>query len=215
MSRHSFGGRSRGKRGRDRFDPAGGGATHDRDDASTDGPLRQREAYMRMNFLFQAAHLTATGPAACLPLSRFYAATMRKIGSRLTIRSSPAVKSDSCKVCYSLLLPTPTPTAAAGSGSEAAVAAAGAVVDVRRLGSSVALQRGSSSAEPALVRSCRCCGTLRRVGLKRQKRRRATQAGADTSAGEQSKPTAASSTLPPASHSTATPLAPASADAMR
>ena len=167
MSRQSFGGRRHSKRRREHFDDAAG-AADDKDDAFTGGPLRQREAYMRMNFLFQAAHLTATGPAACLPLSRFYAATMRKIGTRLTIRSNPALKCDTCKVCHSLLTPN---MARGGDGG------VGGVVDVNQLGSSVSLHTASRAAEPALIRTCRCCGTQRRVGLKRlSKRRVETQA---------------------------------------
>ena len=184
MSRGFHGGRSRGgKRGRDRSDAAGDAASDGRDDASSSGgPLRQREAYMRMNFLFQAAQLTASGPAACLPLSRFYAATMRKIGSRLTIRSSPPLKSDTCKVCYSLL--TPRAEAAEGDGSDSQVIAAGAVFKAARMGSSVALQSSSPGAEPALVRTCRCCGTQRRVGLKRHSKRQAVAAAQNVTAGE-------------------------------
>lgn len=183
MSLRSFSGRGHhGKRGRDRSDAVGGGASDDRDDASASGPLRQREAYMRMNFLFQAAHLTATGPAACLPLSRFYTATLRKIGSRLTIRSSAPVKSDTCKVCYSLLTPHPTTAAVVGGDREVTVTAAGAVLDLSQMGSTVSLHASSPTAAPALIRTCRCCRTQRRVGLKRRTKRQAAAAAATVAA---------------------------------
>ena len=48
-----------------------------------------KEAYLRMSYLYQASHLVALSGPSCLPLSRFYAATMKKIGSRLVIRRSP------------------------------------------------------------------------------------------------------------------------------
>lgn len=231
MSRRSFGGgRGHGKRGRDRSDHGGGGgggAVDDRDDASnSSGPLRQREAYMRMNFLYQAAHLTATGPAACLPLSRFYAATMRKIGTRLTIRSSPPVKSDTCKVCYSLLAPTPMAAAVAGGGSEGTIAVSGAVLDLTQIGSSVSLQTSSATAEPALIRTCRCCGTQRRVGLKRRTRWQAATAVAaaaregrqpTTQPWQKQQMTPASGTPQPVEHTAAAAATapPIDADAMR
>ena len=221
MSRRSFNGRrGHGKRGREQSDADARVTSEERYDASSSGPLRQREAYLRMNFLYQAAHLTATGPAACLPLSRFYAATMRKIGTRLTIRSSPPVKSDTCKVCYSLLTPTP---AAADGGSERTAAASGVVLRMGQMGSSVSLQASSPAAEPALIRTCRCCGALRRVGLKRQRKQQAAAApDAQATARQENKPvqqsqtsqtTSVSGPIPQAVHNT--PSMPTDADAMR
>ena len=212
MSRGSYGGRSRGKRGRDRSDGAGEVASDDRDDAYSGGPLRQREAYMRMNFLFQAAQLTATGPAACLPLSRFYAATMRKIGSRLTIRSSPPLKSDTCKVCYSLLTPNGLAATALGQGSDSQAVAGSAVLHMARMGSSVALHSSSPKAEPALIRTCRCCGTRRRVGLKRHRRQAAVAEEAKHTSDTQ-QPSSGSMAMQPVDTDTEAATAPLSIDA--
>ena len=212
----SFRGRGRGGRGKrgrdDRPDASGGGAFDGSDDASTSGLIRQREAYMRMNFLFQAAQLTATGPTACLSLSRFYAATMRKIGTRLVIRSSPHLKAEMCKRCCSMLTPTPsaqhTPHTHSATG-EGALAA----VDVTQTGSTVALRMSAPSAEPALIRTCRCCGAQRRVGLKRQMRQRAAAAKAEAAAQQQPVTAAAQQHHLPAA--AAVGVVPDDADAMR
>ncbi|PRP87815.1 ribonuclease P protein subunit p21-like [Planoprotostelium fungivorum] len=65
-------------------------------------PLRNIETFERMNFLYQAAHLTA---GVSPQLSRFYSSTVKKISTKTVSRLSPEIKRTICKICTSLLIP--------------------------------------------------------------------------------------------------------------
>jgi len=68
--------------------------------------IANREAYERMNFLYQAAHVVDTGAGAGNgTLSRFYLHSMKTISKRLVIRLDPELKRAVCKECSSLLTP--------------------------------------------------------------------------------------------------------------
>ncbi|XP_006816338.1 ribonuclease P protein subunit p21-like [Saccoglossus kowalevskii] len=69
-----------------------------------------REAFHRMNFLYQAAHSTLVQNPNNIELSRFYIATMKTIAKRLVLRIDPSVKRTICKRCHTLLLPGITST---------------------------------------------------------------------------------------------------------
>eukprot|EP00112_Aurelia_sp_Birch-Aquarium-sp1_P012603 Seg2650.2 transcript_id=Seg2650.2/GoldUCD/mRNA.D3Y31 product="Ribonuclease P protein subunit p21" protein_id=Seg2650.2/GoldUCD/D3Y31 len=61
-----------------------------------------REAYDRVNFLYQAAHLTV---ADNVELSRLYTSTAKKITEKLVLKIDPTVKRTICKCCHILLVP--------------------------------------------------------------------------------------------------------------
>ena len=135
------------KRQRSRQPPSGGGGGEDDGLSPADESWRMKEAFLRMNFLYQSAlaswlhphqptppppplmcrplwccrrasHVTALGAPACLPLSRFFAHTMKKIGSRLVIRMSaaatcshtPPIRPLPSSLLLSSLLPPLTPS---------------------------------------------------------------------------------------------------------
>uniref|UniRef100_A0A8C6TK27 Uncharacterized protein n=1 Tax=Neogobius melanostomus TaxID=47308 RepID=A0A8C6TK27_9GOBI len=83
--------------------------------------LKDRDAYLRLNFLYQVGHLYFDFylPAAhCVlaqnpdntELARFYCFTQKTIARRLVLRQDPSVKRTLCKKCYSLLIPGVTAT---------------------------------------------------------------------------------------------------------
>lgn len=65
------------------------------------------DAFKRLNFLYQAAHLI-------LPLqpnlARYYLYSMKNISKRLVLRLDPQVKNCVCRYCYLLLIPGETET---------------------------------------------------------------------------------------------------------
>ncbi|XP_077980609.1 ribonuclease P protein subunit p21-like [Glandiceps talaboti] len=69
-----------------------------------------REAFQRMNFLYQAAHSTLVQNPDNVELARFYIATMRTIAKRLVLRIDPSIKRTICKKCNLLLIPGITAT---------------------------------------------------------------------------------------------------------
>ncbi|XP_070579779.1 ribonuclease P protein subunit p21-like [Ptychodera flava] len=69
-----------------------------------------REAFQRMNFLYQAAHCTLVHNPDNVELARFYITTMRTIAKRLVLRIDPSIKRTICKKCNSLLVPGVTAT---------------------------------------------------------------------------------------------------------
>lgn len=72
--------------------------------------LKDREAYLRLNYLYQAAHCVLTQNPENVQLARFYCSTQKTIARRLVLRQDPSVKRTLCKRCCSLLLPGVTAT---------------------------------------------------------------------------------------------------------
>ncbi|EDQ86781.1 uncharacterized protein MONBRDRAFT_33642 [Monosiga brevicollis MX1] len=86
-------------------------------DKSKRPPLKDREAYERMSFLFQAARsvLTENAPLQ-VELSRHYVICMRAIARRLVARLDPTLKRQICQQCWVVLVPGITSKQAIRSG---------------------------------------------------------------------------------------------------
>ncbi len=77
---------------------------------------RNRDALIRMNFLYQSAHFYSqfrpppdnSQIGGHRPLARFFASTMKKIASRLVVRLDSSIKNSICKNCGSVLVSGPT-----------------------------------------------------------------------------------------------------------
>ncbi|XP_014446629.1 ribonuclease P protein subunit p21 [Tupaia chinensis] len=69
------------------------------------GPVKDREAFQRLSFLYQAAHCVLAQAPENQALARFYCHTERTIAKRLVLRRDPSVKRTLCRGCASLLLP--------------------------------------------------------------------------------------------------------------
>ncbi|PNI76353.1 RPP21 isoform 8 [Pan troglodytes] len=65
------------------------------------GPVKDREAFQRLNFLYQAAHCVLAQDPENQALARFYCYTERTIAKRL----GSLGEEDSCRGCSSLLVP--------------------------------------------------------------------------------------------------------------
>lgn len=74
------------------------------------GNLKDKEAYLRLNYLYQAAHCVLSQNPENVELSRFYCFTQKTIARRLVLRQDPSVKRTICRKCCSLLLPGITAT---------------------------------------------------------------------------------------------------------
>ncbi|KAE8294546.1 Ribonuclease P protein subunit p21 [Larimichthys crocea] len=72
--------------------------------------IKDKEAYQRLNYLYQAAHCVLSQNAENVKLARFYCFTQRTIARRLVLRQDPSVKRTLCKKCCSLLIPGITAT---------------------------------------------------------------------------------------------------------
>ncbi|XP_010789441.1 ribonuclease P protein subunit p21 [Notothenia coriiceps] len=72
--------------------------------------LKDKDAYQRMNYLYQAAHCVLTQNPENVELARFYCFTQKTIARRLVLRQDPSVKRTLCKKCCSLLIPGVTAT---------------------------------------------------------------------------------------------------------
>ncbi|XP_029988527.1 ribonuclease P protein subunit p21 [Sphaeramia orbicularis] len=72
--------------------------------------LKDKEAYQRLNFLYQAAHCVLSQNPNNTELARFYCFTQKTIARRLVLRQDPSVKRTLCKKCCSLLIPGVTAT---------------------------------------------------------------------------------------------------------
>uniref|UniRef100_A0A3B3YTJ0 Uncharacterized protein n=1 Tax=Poecilia mexicana TaxID=48701 RepID=A0A3B3YTJ0_9TELE len=72
--------------------------------------LKDREAYERLNYLYQAAHCVLSQNPNNVELARFYCFTQKTIARRLVLRQDPSVKRTVCKKCCSLLIPGVTAT---------------------------------------------------------------------------------------------------------
>ncbi|KAM9848612.1 ribonuclease P protein subunit p21 [Aulostomus maculatus] len=73
--------------------------------------IKDKEAYQRLNYLYQAAHCVLAQDPENEELARFYCFTQRTIARRLVLRQDPSVKRTLCKKCCSLLIPGVTATA--------------------------------------------------------------------------------------------------------
>ncbi|XP_054645818.1 ribonuclease P protein subunit p21 [Dunckerocampus dactyliophorus] len=72
--------------------------------------LKDKEAHLRLNYLYQAAHCVLSQNPENVELARFYCFTQRTIARRLVLRQDPSVKRTLCKKCCSLLIPGVTAT---------------------------------------------------------------------------------------------------------
>ncbi|NP_001290673.1 ribonuclease P protein subunit p21 [Esox lucius] len=72
--------------------------------------VKDKEAYQRLNFLYQAAHCVLSQTPENVELARFYCFTQKTVAKRLVIRQDPSVKRTLCKKCCSLLVPGVTAT---------------------------------------------------------------------------------------------------------
>ncbi|XP_062978329.1 ribonuclease P protein subunit p21 [Elgaria multicarinata webbii] len=67
--------------------------------------IKDKEAFQRLNFLYQAAHCVLAQNPDNQELARFYCHTQNSISRRLVLRQDPSVKRTVCKSCFSLLVP--------------------------------------------------------------------------------------------------------------
>ncbi|XP_060615366.2 ribonuclease P protein subunit p21 [Anolis sagrei] len=67
--------------------------------------IKDKEAFQRLNFLYQAAHCVLASNPENQELARFYCHTQNSISRRLVLRQDPSVKRTICKSCFSLLVP--------------------------------------------------------------------------------------------------------------
>ncbi|XP_071469660.1 ribonuclease P protein subunit p21 isoform X3 [Marmota flaviventris] len=74
------------------------------------GPVKDREAFQRLSFLYQAAHCVLAQDPENQALARFYCHTEKTIAKRLVLRQDPSVKRTLCRGCSSLLIPGLTST---------------------------------------------------------------------------------------------------------
>ncbi|XP_067254710.1 ribonuclease P protein subunit p21 [Chanodichthys erythropterus] len=74
------------------------------------GNIKDKEAYQRLNFLYQAAHCVLAQNPENTELARFYCFTQKTISKRLVLRQDPSVKRTICKKCCTLLVPGVTST---------------------------------------------------------------------------------------------------------
>lgn len=72
--------------------------------------IKDKEAYQRINYLYQAAHCVLAQQPENVELARFYCFTQKTIARRLVLRQDPSVKRTLCKKCCSLLIPGVTAT---------------------------------------------------------------------------------------------------------
>lgn len=72
--------------------------------------LKDKDAYQRLNYLYQAAHCVLAQNPENVELARFYCFTQKTIARRLVLRQDPSVKRTLCKKCCSLLIPGVTAT---------------------------------------------------------------------------------------------------------
>ncbi|XP_067386183.1 ribonuclease P protein subunit p21 [Emydura macquarii macquarii] len=67
--------------------------------------VKDKEAFQRLSFLYQAAHCVLAHNPDNQELARFYCHAQRSISRRLVLRQDPSVKRTICKSCSSLLVP--------------------------------------------------------------------------------------------------------------
>ncbi|KAL2089590.1 hypothetical protein ACEWY4_014278 [Coilia grayii] len=74
------------------------------------GGIKDKEAFQRLNFLYQAAHCVLAQSPENVELARFYCHTQKTIARRLVLRQDPSVKRSVCQRCCGLLVPGVTGT---------------------------------------------------------------------------------------------------------
>ncbi|XP_077464302.1 ribonuclease P protein subunit p21 [Stigmatopora argus] len=74
------------------------------------GNIKDKEAYLRLNYLYQAAHCVLSQNPENVELARFYCFTQRTVAKRLVLRQDHSIKRTICKKCYALLIPGVTAT---------------------------------------------------------------------------------------------------------
>ncbi|XP_032997435.1 ribonuclease P protein subunit p21 [Lacerta agilis] len=67
--------------------------------------IKDKEAFQRLSFLYQAAHCVLRQNPENQELARFYCHTQNSISRRLVLRQDPSVKRTICKSCFSPLVP--------------------------------------------------------------------------------------------------------------
>ncbi|XP_061475133.1 ribonuclease P protein subunit p21 [Rhineura floridana] len=67
--------------------------------------IKDKEAFQRLSFLYQAAHCVLAQNPENQELARFYCHTQNSISRRLVLRQDPSVKRTICKSCFSPLVP--------------------------------------------------------------------------------------------------------------
>ncbi|KAB5559093.1 hypothetical protein PHYPO_G00024890 [Pangasianodon hypophthalmus] len=72
--------------------------------------IKDKEAFQRLNFLYQAAHCVLAQNPKNTELARFYCFTQKTIAKRLVLRQDPSVKRTMCRKCCALLIPGVTAT---------------------------------------------------------------------------------------------------------
>ncbi|XP_060082364.1 ribonuclease P protein subunit p21-like [Ylistrum balloti] len=70
-----------------------------------DGHVVNKDAYQRINFLYQAAYQSLNRSPADLNLCKFYVNIMKTITKRLVLRLHPDMKRNFCRKCCVLLVP--------------------------------------------------------------------------------------------------------------
>ena len=70
----------------------------------------KRDAFQRLNFLYQAAHCAMSMNPPETDLARYYARMMKTLSLKNLLRLSPHIKRNICKSCCNLLLPGVTCT---------------------------------------------------------------------------------------------------------
>ncbi|XP_006875748.1 PREDICTED: ribonuclease P protein subunit p21-like, partial [Chrysochloris asiatica] len=70
------------------------------------GPVKDRKAFQKLSFLYQAAHCVLAQDPENQALARFYCHTERTIAKRLVLRRGPG----GCRGCSSFLIPDLTCT---------------------------------------------------------------------------------------------------------
>ncbi|KAK3533281.1 hypothetical protein QTP70_014318 [Hemibagrus guttatus] len=80
--------------------------------------IKDKEAFQRLNFLYQAAHCVLAQNPENIELARFYCFTQKTIAKRLVLRQDPSVKRTMCRKCCALLIPGVTATVRQRKGSQ-------------------------------------------------------------------------------------------------
>ncbi|XP_027003739.1 ribonuclease P protein subunit p21 [Tachysurus fulvidraco] len=80
--------------------------------------IKDKEAFQRLNFLYQAAHCVLAQNPENTELARFYCFTQKTIAKRLVLRQDPSVKRTMCRKCCALLISGVTSTVRQRKGSQ-------------------------------------------------------------------------------------------------
>uniref|UniRef100_A0A1B6ID62 Uncharacterized protein n=1 Tax=Homalodisca liturata TaxID=320908 RepID=A0A1B6ID62_9HEMI len=98
-----------------------------------------KDAFARMNFLYQAATLCSSfSSRGSQDLAAYYGSVFRNVAKKAVVRAEPEMKRKLCKGCNSLLIP----------GDNARV-------------------RLKKKPDPRLIWTCARCGTIKRFGVRK------------------------------------------------